>query len=383
MSANKLLDAGTGVLSNALADSFLLDLYEDKDAQLSDDPGTVAAVVSTLIRVAGAACSHSGMPKNHKAVDIVDSSLGNMIARQAGLTKPTDLLNAPVPASCRHAATRLKGYKLDYDKGNHGPSRGFAELLVKQAVFGDVTGDGRSDAVVPFLCTAGGVSWPELLLTYGPGARLEGVIDLADLPMHQEHVDVDKLTATGSKPASVNVAFRSYEGAGFGVGTYTGTLGWASGKPTFDHSEALTADYGSEDENRSFDFGFGVINEASDVDTWLPNAPSDFTEFIRNEWLRTNRELAGSCPSGANVTVDKYSHLGFASGGEGGCGGAAYVWAKVQGRWRTVDVSQEAPYCSQASTLLKRAYYVLGIGCYATASGTVITNRGNWPSSGQ
>jgi pimeloyl-ACP methyl ester carboxylesterase len=383
MSADKLLDAGTGIISNTLADNFLLDLYQDKNSQLSSDPGTVTAVVSTLARITGAACSHSGMTKNPKAVSLIDSSLTDMIARQQGVTKAADLLNAPVPASCRHTATRLKGYKLDYDTGNHGLSRGFAELETKQAVFGDVTGDGRSDAVVPFLCTAGGVSWPEFLLVYGPGPRLEGTVDLASLPMQQEHADVDKLTLSGGKKPRVTVAFRSYEGAGFGIGTYTGTLAWSSGKPTFDHSEPLTADFTTDDDGNSLGIGYGTINQATDVETWLPNTPPDFADFIRNEWLKTNRELAGSCPSGANVSVDKYSHLGFASGGEGGCGGAAYIWAKDGGQWRTIDISQEAPYCSQASNQLKRAYYVLGIGCYASANSTQITNRGQWPASGQ
>ncbi len=85
----------------------------------------------------------------------------------------SELLSAPVPASCRHAAGRLQNGSLPLAAGTGSMSlvrpKSAAERQ-KVLLLGDFTGDGAGDAAVVLRCNAGGVAWPDIIAFYGPTA---------------------------------------------------------------------------------------------------------------------------------------------------------------------------------------------------------------------
>jgi WD40 repeat protein len=90
-----------------------------------------------------------------------------------------DLMSAPVPAACRHSG----GY-LSYGVQRGIPqNHGLTELAwvadgsaarARLTAFGPLTGSGTHDAATVLNCTAGGVSWPQIIAFYGPGPSLLG-----------------------------------------------------------------------------------------------------------------------------------------------------------------------------------------------------------------
>ena len=115
-----------------------------------------------------------------------------------------DLLKAPIPASCRHPAGRLVSGSLPLPSSLHSPSPGFATVLkdkdtrkfLVQPVTADLTQDGTSELAGVLLCSAGGVSWPELILVYITGPKLLGYINLGRVTP-AEHSDVISMDANG------------------------------------------------------------------------------------------------------------------------------------------------------------------------------------------
>jgi hypothetical protein len=360
------------------SDEFLLDLYQGKHS--ANDP-RVLAILKTLLQIfLGAPCSHSNIPENPSALKAADAELAEMIRRQAGVDAVRDLVNAPVPPSCRHPAGRLRGYQRDWGQNPEGSDAGSTSLDTKLAVFGDVTGDGRSDAVVPMACNAGGVSWPEFLLVYGPGTRLEGWYDLADITNSQEHEDVDSLAF---RNGGVDVAFRSYEGAAFTMSTYRGRLTATGGKVDFSYDGPLTVDYDSGRSSSGGDsFGPGIVTGLHDASLWLRPAPTDFQDFIESEWSKLEANNDG-CPISPTVLVSRYSHLGFASGDEGSCGGAAYLWYRTSQGWKVLMGYQDGPFCDDVARepTLKAALTALGLSCYSQSG--AVQHLGRWPASGE
>jgi hypothetical protein len=112
-------------------------------------------------------------------------------APMASAVKLDDLLSAPVPGLCKHAAGNLVNGKLP-DQDPH-----FGHVNVaKQAdpgsgywvAFGDLTGDGIDDGALVTACSAGGVPWPATVQLYTAGPTRLGGVDLSDLTHGREAV---------------------------------------------------------------------------------------------------------------------------------------------------------------------------------------------------
>jgi hypothetical protein len=368
-----------GFWEDLRSDGFLIDLYQGKHSP--NDPRVLETLKTVLTILLAAPCSHGNMPDDMAALTVVDSQLADMIRHQAGLTKVADLLDAPVPPSCHHPAGTLQGYKRDWGTNQDGSYAGTTSLDTKLAVFGDVTGDGRSDAVVPMDCDAGGVSWPEYLLVYGPGTRLEGWYNLGQITDAQEHEDVDSMTY---RDGSVDVAFRSYEGAGSSMATYQGRLTAPATRVDFSTDGPLTVDYSLDRRLQGGEtFGPGVVSNLHNSSIWLDPLPTDFQRFLEGEWSKLNAESAG-CPMSPTITVSRYSHLGFAMGDENTCGGAVFIWYRGTQGWQVLTGYQDEPYCDQVDKrpTLERALSVLGQSCYSLPSGAR-HQLGHWPESGE
>lgn len=147
---------------------------------------------------------------------------GTSTAWAAGVRSVADLRDAPVPAVCQHPATQLSGYKRDY--GMYG---GSTQLLKHKAVFGRLGRHRGSVGIAPLVCSAGGVTWPEVIAVYGPGPRLLGSVDLRRVRPHREHEDVRSMRFSHHE---LIVDFLGYDGAGFDYIHHRGTLSWRHGR---------------------------------------------------------------------------------------------------------------------------------------------------------
>ena len=111
----------------------------------------------------------------------------------------------------------------------------------------------------------------------------------------------------------------------------------------------------------------------------LGPAPQDFRDFVQGEW----EDLGGDRGCPATVTVDRYSHLGFASGNLGSCGGYMALWAKDGGGRQEVFGYQEGPYCASMSDRAQEAITAPGIECLPSSEAVQGVLLGTeWPASG-
>lgn len=79
------------------------------------------------------------------------------------------------------------------------------------AAYRDFAGLGYQQALVPYSCTAGGVSWPQVLLLIGEGGALLSSFDLSTIGQ-AEHADIDTIEPQGN---AASIRWHSYEGAAF------------------------------------------------------------------------------------------------------------------------------------------------------------------------
>lgn len=322
-----------------------------------------------------APCAHSATLTFPATVDQVATDLHALLSSQAGITKASQVFNGAIPPSCQHPAGTLKG-----SVKNWGADRGGSSLDLKHAVFGDLTGDGVSEAAVPMDCNAGGVGWPQLLLIYGTGPKLLGYYDLNTITDPQEHAEVTEMTYGHGK---VTVAFDTYDGANSSRATYTGTLSYTGGKAALSYAGPLTLDYESGRDGTYVTLGPGIVKSRADANLWLSPAPADFKAFIAQQWA-TLAPVASHCGLSAVVSVARYTHLGYAYGGVNSCGGAEVFWAKTAAGWQTIFGTQEAIYCRKVSgnATLKKALAALGLPCYTDSDQPVRPPR-PWPASGR
>lgn len=143
------------------------------------------------------------------------------------------LLQAEAPAMCRHPAGRLVNGSLPVADPL---ANGYAGIRLGGVEFTrplppattDLNADGIQDTAVAFDCSAGGVTWPEIIAIYGPGPTLIGSIDL-DRYVQTEHSDVMSFKIQGHRIA---VQWISYEGAGFDEQAWHGYLKLSDGTVT-------------------------------------------------------------------------------------------------------------------------------------------------------
>lgn len=145
------------------------------------------------------------------------------LTRSLGLASVTaaDLRNAPVPPLCTHPGGRLvhgalpgldvsQGYEFILAPGTKGLGVGGRYT---RPVMSDLTGDGAGEAVAVLQCSAGGVSWPDTVLVYGPGPRLLGALDLFKLaPVKLAPVEHAGVSSLKLEKGGVRVSFETYQG---------------------------------------------------------------------------------------------------------------------------------------------------------------------------
>jgi serine/threonine-protein kinase len=178
--------------------------------------------------------SSSTPPSTHLASGIPPASPPATVSTPPAQVTAQDLLSAPVPASCQHAAGRLVNGTLPGIPASRGAMqlawlanpRGISEAAA--TAFGDLNGDGTGDAATVLDCFAGGVSWPEIIAFYAPGQRLLAwtYITAFNLP---------------GIPAQENAFFRriSYTGGGVHAEWSTQDEGDAAALSTLDYSATL------------------------------------------------------------------------------------------------------------------------------------------------
>lgn len=94
--------------------------------------------------------------------------------------------------------------------------------------FVDLDGDGTKELVAEFICDAGGVSWPDVLVAYGPGWKILGSVDLGEVtPGHREHAHVTGWTTANG---ALSTRWVGFDGAGFNPTHWSGSLRLRGGK---------------------------------------------------------------------------------------------------------------------------------------------------------
>lgn len=276
-------------------------------------------------------------------------------------------MNVEIPASCGHDPVTLDGHSKDFG------TNGFAQLLVGKAKTGRVGPKRKKMTVVPMLCSAGGVSWPNLVLLYDKDQQLFGAVDLIGERDPQEHLDVQKIRI---KKDEARLTLVGYDGCCFTKTLRKAGLSWDNDSFSWWATGALTIDFAHRRSNTELG-GPGIIESVEDAGIYLRPAPRAFKKFIERRWKRYDRQ---SLCDDTTIYVDRYSHKGAALGAETGCGGARFVWARSKGRWRAVLGYQDGPYCYGLTKLQRRALKVLGQSCYDRHFKR--HKLGNWPRSG-
>lgn len=122
-----------------------------------------------VLLVALAACTGAPGTASAKA-----SKAESSVSDSADALTAPDLLSAPVPAACNHAAGNLVDGTLpglpqsQGAMGLAGLNQGTAEEKSLTAL-GDLAGNGPVDAATILSCNAGGVPWPQIIAFYSPG----------------------------------------------------------------------------------------------------------------------------------------------------------------------------------------------------------------------
>jgi hypothetical protein len=121
----------------------------------------------------------------------------------------SDLRHSVVPAYCQMPRQRLHH---NATARRYLPKQGWMNFDPPgQPIFVHLQ-PGPPDLVATYRCTAGGVSWPQVIVAYGPHGRLVDALFLSDYRPHQEHSDVTQWRAAGH---SIRMRWISYQGAGF------------------------------------------------------------------------------------------------------------------------------------------------------------------------
>jgi hypothetical protein len=103
-----------------------------------------------------------------------------------------DLLSAPVPGLCQHDPGNLVNGQLPPQDSHPGQvmiaKRNTQSDNSYKVAFGNLTGDGNTDAAMVTDCNAGGVPWSETVQLYTAGPARLGGVDIADLTHSREVV---------------------------------------------------------------------------------------------------------------------------------------------------------------------------------------------------
>jgi pimeloyl-ACP methyl ester carboxylesterase len=179
------------------------------------------------------ACFHVDLMRDIELTNEATGEISADIASRQPVTA-TDLLSAPVPASCNHlAGTLVNGELPGIPQGQGFMQLGWLGNPSSQhpgLVLGDLNGDGHGDAATVLACTAGGVSWPAIIAFYTAGPKLLGSVglDSINLPGHSpgENDLVNKMSYSNG---AVDVSWVTEQDGDAGAGptlAYSATLRW-------------------------------------------------------------------------------------------------------------------------------------------------------------
>lgn len=143
----------------------------------------------------------------------------------------TTLLSAEVPAYCNLPRQRLRDGKAT--EGS--PGGGGLVTDTGTYAFGDLAKLGYQQGLAAYVCSAGGVGWPEVLILTGRGGKLLASFELADLGK-KEHADVRSMTINGP---IATIDWVAYEGAGFFITKHQAQVSYRDGR--LDVADNITA----------------------------------------------------------------------------------------------------------------------------------------------
>jgi hypothetical protein len=86
------------------------------------------------------------------------------------------------------------------------------------------------------------------------------------------------------------------------------------------------------------------VSSTADVDK-LQGASDDFKDFIKDK-IKKNGNSPSPCGNAYGIFVKKIYKDQFALGGEGQCGGAEKLWAKISDQWQEIGGTQQGFDCS-------------------------------------
>jgi hypothetical protein len=82
----------------------------------------------------------------------------------------------------------------------------------------------------------------------------------------------------------------------------------------------------------------------------LQGASDSFKQFIKDKFDK-NSKNPSPCGNAYGLTVKEILNDSFATGGEGQCGGAEKLWAKVANQWQEIGATQQGEF---ACNILKQ-----------------------------
>lgn len=224
--------------------------------------GFVSRRGAPLVAMVGCALALAGCAGGDAASSATSSTVTVTVAPSAPLTyNPSSAASQPkstsgavtvadvrgsaqVPAYCRMPAQTLtNGVTSDKYK----PREGWLKVDDPAPVLADLDSDGSQELVARYLCTAGGVAWPEVLVIYGPGGTLKGSLELGEYGQ-QEHAEVLSWQASGQ---AVELRWRSYEGAASDFHYYRSRLTMSGGKARLTDTRAISGDDSGSDSSVS------------------------------------------------------------------------------------------------------------------------------------
>lgn len=193
------------------------------------------------------ACFHVDLMRDIELTNEATGEISADIGSRQSVTA-SDLLSAPVPASCNHPAGTLVGGKLPGIPQNQGDMQlrwlGNPASQRKYLALGDLNGDGHTDAATVFDCNAGGVPWPDIIAFYTSGPKLLGSVrlDSINLPGHSPGEN-DLVNKTSYSNGAIDVSWETEQDgdpAARPTLAYSATLRWNGRSIVYSNLTATT-----------------------------------------------------------------------------------------------------------------------------------------------